>query len=62
MSAVRDAMQTVLVIGGGEITDARLMDALAAHPAYTGIIFGRTISRDDGSHHEPRNHEARTWW
>ena len=58
MSAVRDAMQTVLVIGGGEITDVRLMDALAAHPAYRGIIFGRTISRDDGSHREPRDHEA----
>ncbi|HSZ88981.1 MAG TPA: NAD-dependent epimerase/dehydratase family protein [Acetobacteraceae bacterium] len=55
MPAIGDAMQTVLVIGGGEITDARLMGALAAHPDYTGIILGRTISRDNGS---LRNHDA----
>jgi nucleoside-diphosphate-sugar epimerase len=37
--ASHDSRRTVLVIGGGEVTDARLMDALAADPSYRPVLY-----------------------
>ena len=58
MSAGRDGRQTVLVIGDGEVTDARLMDLLAATSSYRPILLARTVGRNAVPLRELRNCDA----
>jgi nucleoside-diphosphate-sugar epimerase len=58
MSASPDGRQTVLVIGGGEVTDSRLMDLLAAKSSYRPIIIARAAGQAAVPHRELRNCDA----
>jgi 2-alkyl-3-oxoalkanoate reductase len=58
MSASRDGRQRVLVIGGGEVTDSRLMDLLAAKSSYRPIIIARAGEQTAVPHRELRDCDA----